>query len=139
MSAEKLAHFITCWIFYISLLCENSINKKNIYIYICLCIEPVWLTLSTEEGSTEYRCQFCPRSAGQRKLFFPCRCSRQGICSRKTGSAVSSRVSPLILYAQAEYDAYSRDSSRFPRRRPSIPSTPIGSVPRLSGHVFPVF
>ena len=35
-----------------------------------------------------------------------------------------------------ESGAYSRDSFRFPRRRPFIyiPTTAIGSVPRLSGH-----
>ena len=38
------------------------------------------------------------------------------VWSPTTGSAVSSRVSLLILYTQAESDAYSRDSSRFPRR-----------------------
>ena len=52
-----------------------------------------------------------------------------------TGSAVPSRVSPLILHTQAESGAYSRGSSRFPRWRPhNIPSTAIGSVPNLSGH-----
>ena len=33
------------------------------------------------------------------------------------GSAVPSRISLLILHTQAESGAYSRDSSRFPRRR----------------------
>ena len=39
MSAEKLAHFITDWIFDIS-LCENSINRctRYIYIYIYMCV-----------------------------------------------------------------------------------------------------
>ena len=45
--------------------------------------------------------------------------SRLRIWSREKGSAVPSRVSPLNLHTQAEeYGAYSRDSSRFPRRRP---------------------
>ena len=35
-----------------------------------------------------------------------------------TGSTVPSRVS-LLLHTQAEFDAYSRDSSRFPLRHPS--------------------
>ena len=40
------------------------------------------------------------------------------IWSREPGSAVvPSRVSLLILYTHAESGAYSRDSSRFPRRR----------------------
>ena len=44
---------------------------------------------------------------------------------------------PVHLHTQAEYGAYLRDSSRFPRRRPFIylkPSYAIGSVPSLSGH-----
>ena len=46
--------------------------------------------------------------------------SRMRIRSRETGSAVPSRVSLLIFHTQAESGAYSRDSSRFPRRRPFI-------------------
>ena len=41
------------------------------------------------------------------------------------------------LHTQAESDAYLRDPSRVPRRRPFIYSKPpyaIGSVPSLSGH-----
>ena len=38
--------------------------------------------------------------------------------SRETGPAVPSRVSLLFLHTQAESVTYSRDSSRFPRRRP---------------------
>ena len=44
---------------------------------------------------------------------------------------------PAHLHTQAEYDAYLRDSSRVPRRRPFIylkPPYAIGSVPSLSGH-----
>ena len=42
---------------------------------------------------------------------------------------------PAHLHTQAEYDAYLRDSSRVPRRRPFIkPLYAIGSVPSLSGH-----
>ena len=40
--------------------------------------------------------------------------------SRETGSAVPFRVGPLILYTRAEFGAYLRESSRFPRRRPFI-------------------
>ena len=50
----------------------------------------------------------------------PCPRSRLRIRSRETGSAVPSRVSLLILHTQAEYGAYSRDSSRLSRRRPFI-------------------
>ena len=44
---------------------------------------------------------------------------------------------PAHLHTQAESGAYLRDSSRVPRRRPSIyikPPYAIGSVPSLSGH-----
>ena len=44
----------------------------------------------------------------------------ENLVFRETGLAVPSRASLLILYSQAEYGAYSRDSSRFPRRRPFI-------------------
>ena len=63
----------------------------------------------------------------------------ENIWSCETSSVVPSRVSLLILHTQAEYSAHSRYSSRFPRRRPSRPSTAIihyrGSVPSLSGRV----
>ena len=70
---------------------------------------------------------------------FPCPRTCLRIWSRETGSAIPSRVSPLILHAQAESSiinhqssiinhqssiinhqsgVYSRDSSRLPRRRP---------------------
>ena len=79
--------------------------------------------------------QPCSWSAEPRKAgFFLCPRSRPRIWSRETGSAVPSRVSLLILHPQAESGAYSRDFSRFPRRRLHIPPTAIGSVPSLSGH-----
>ena len=69
-------------------------------------------------------------------FFFLCSRSRLIIWFRGTGSAVPSRVILLILHNQAESGAHSRDSSRFPPRRPhrSIPSTSIRSDPSLSGH-----
>ena len=68
------------------------------------------------------------------KNLFPFPRSRLRTRSRDTGSVIPSRVSPLILHTQAESGPYSRGSSRFPRRRPHIPSTASGSVPSLSGH-----
>ena len=42
---------------------------------------------------------------------------------------------PAHLHTQAESGAYSRDSSRVPRRRPFMkPPYATGSVPSLSGH-----
>ena len=64
-----------------------------------------------------YGCRSCSWSAEQgRNVFFLYPCSRLRIWSREKGSAVSSRVSLLILYIQAESGAYSLDSSCFPAR-----------------------
>ena len=57
--------------------------------------------------------------------------------SRDVGSAVLSRVSPLILHTRAESGAYVRDSappSHSPLRFPSDSSCAIGLVPSLSVH-----
>ena len=62
--------------------------------------------------------QSCSRSAEWGELIFPCPRSRLIIWSRETGSAVPSRASVFILHTKAESGAYSRDSSRFPRRHP---------------------
>ena len=51
---------------------------------------------------------------------FPCPRSPLRIWFREMGLVVPSRVSLLILNIQDESGAYSRDSSRFPRRRPFI-------------------
>ena len=90
-------------------------------------------TFGRECGSTGYGCQSWSWLAEQeQKCVFTCpRCSRLKIWSRETGSAVSFRVGPFILHTQAEFGAYSRDSSRFPRRRPSMLHRP---VPSLSGN-----
>ena len=45
-----------------------------------------------------------------------------------------SRASLLILHAQTESGAYSRNFSRFPPRHLHVPPTAIGSVPSLSGY-----
>ena len=50
----------------------------------------------------------------QGKWNLPCPRTRLRVWPRETGSAVLSRVSPLILHTQTESGAYSRDSSRFP-------------------------
>ena len=55
-------------------------------------------------------------AAEQEKRKIPYLRSRLGSWSRETGSAVPSRVILLILHIQTELGAYSRDSSRFPRR-----------------------
>ena len=65
-------------------------------------------------------------------MFFPCPRSRLRICSRETGSSVPSRVNPVILHTQAESGTYSRDSSRFPRRRPHIPTSGHSRIYRVT-------
>ena len=55
---------------------------------------------------------------------FRCPRSRLRIRSRETGSAVPSRVSPLILHAQAESGAYSRAPLFPPAFRHGVVSTP---------------
>ena len=54
---------------------------------------------------------------------FPCSRSRLKNWFRKTGLAVPSRVSLLILYTNAESGAYSRDSSQCPQWCPNIFTT----------------
>ena len=101
-------------------------------MYICMYVLPA---LSAEYGLTGCGCQSCLSSAEQRKRFLPCPRSRLKIWSRDLGSAVPSRVSPLILHTYyAELGVYSRGFCRFPPRRPHIPSNVFGSVPSLSGH-----
>ena len=70
-------------------------------------------------------------------MFFLCPVLRLKIWSHETYSAIPSRASPPIFQTLVESGAYSRvPSSCFPRRRPSISSTAIGSVPSLSCHAF---
>ena len=59
---------------------------------------------------------------------FPCPRSSLRIWSRETGSAVPSRVSPLILHAQAESGAYSR-APLFPPRFPPRCGIDTGKAP----------
>ena len=54
---------------------------------------------------------------------FSCPRSRLKNWFRETGLAAPSRVSLLILYTNAEYGAYSRDSSQCPQRCPYIFTT----------------
>ena len=59
------------------------------------------------------------------KIIFPCSRLHLRVRSRETRSAVPSRVSLRILHTHAESGAYSRDSSRFPRRRRPLIHTAI--------------
>ena len=101
-------------------------------MYVCMYVLPA---LSAEYGLTGYGCQSCSSSTEQRKRVLPCCRMRLRIWSPDLGSAVPSRVSPLILHTYyAEPGDYSRDFCRFPPRCPHIPSNAFGSVPRVSGH-----
>ena len=71
----------------------------------------VWSSLSADWASNWYGWQSCLWSAGQGKRNFPCPRSRLRVWSRELGSAVPSRVSPLVLHTQAESGAYTRDST----------------------------
>ena len=112
-----------------------AIYDEHIYIYIII---HSWSALSEEFGSTGIIIVDNPARGQLNKenVFFPCPRSFLRIYSSEIGSAVPSRVSPLVLHTLAESGAYSRDSSRFPRGCPFIPSTAaIGSAPPcLSGH-----
>ena len=101
-------------------------------VYMC-----VWTSLSADWASTGYGYQSRLWSAEQGKRNFPCPRSRLRVWSRELGSAVPSRVSPLVLHTQAESGAYLRDytsPSRFPLLFPLEPPCAIGLVPSLSGH-----
>ena len=73
-------------------------------------------------------------------MYLTCPRSRQGFWSRETGSAVSSRASMLlILHTPAEYCAYSRDSSHFPRRRPCVYTAEPGRNPVSKHEIQPEY
>ena len=72
-------------------------------------------------------------SAEQGKYVFPVPFAPENLVSRdRFGRPVPRQPA----HYPHESDVYSRDSSRFARRRPHIPPTAIGSVPSLSGHAF---
>ena len=63
----------------------------------CACLHGP--SLPAEYGSTGYGCRSCSWSAEQGKIFCsPCPRSHQIIWSREAGSAVPSRVSPLLFH-----------------------------------------
>ena len=105
-------------------------------------------TVVAECASIGYGCQSCSWSAEQDKCIFPYPRYRLRIRSRKTGSAVPSRVSSLILHTQTESVTVTllllvivltlahrilpafRNAVHLFRQAPSS----IGSVPSSSGH-----
>ena len=94
---------------------REMIDVSEVQIIVLLVLvslnEYVW---SSQPG------KFANPARGQlnrEKFIFPRPHTRLRIWSRETGSAFPSRVSLFILHTRAEFGAYSRDSSRFPRRR----------------------
>ena len=85
---------------YMNTYTHTYIHNSYIHTYI----QYVRSASSEEHGSTGHGCQCFPWSAEQEKLYFSCPHSRLGIWPRETGSTVPSRVSPPILYTQAESD-----------------------------------
>ena len=68
-------------------------------------------------------------------IFFPCLRSCLKLSSRETGSAIPSRLARWFSTIRLNLVLiHGIIPALFPRRRPSIPSTAIGSVPSLSGH-----
>ena len=98
---------------------RTTTSSQHIYLCKCFVCMYVWSELPTEYESTCHGCQSCSWSAEQENYFFPYPSTHLIIRSRETGSAVPSCVSPFVLHTQAESGAYSRESSRFPRRRTS--------------------
>ena len=72
-----------------------------------------------------------PRSAEQETCFLPSPSSRLKVWHCETDSAISSRVSLLIIHSRALYGTFSRDSSRFLQRRPQIYCQPQSGQPRV--------
>ena len=82
----------------------------------------------------------CSWSGDQGKCIFPCPRSRRIIWCRGTGSAVPSRVSPLILHTQRLMvltDDGIPHAFRGGVHLLFIPPTAFGSVLSLSGHAIP--
>ena len=107
---------------------QSLLVIHNILSMVCTVITKV------KYGSTGDGCQSCcfvVSYLNRGFFFFPCTRSRLRFWPRETGSAVPSRISPLILHTWAGSGAYSRDSSRFLRRRPFILRAAIGSDPSL--------
>ena len=83
---------------------------RNICINVCNNVYMV-ITFSRQGINGVNGCQSCSWTAEQGKLTFVCSCSRLRIWSRKTGSAVPSRVNPLIFHTQAESSIINHQSS----------------------------
>ena len=103
--------------------CGRETKLENIGLIkspglLCVCMGSIFSRVWY--GSTGYGCQSCPWSAEQGKCFFSCLpvrayClldrEREKLWSCETGSAVPSRVSPLILHTQAESSIINHQSS----------------------------
>ena len=97
------------WSSLLELTGDNDIATSTVAVIRMYFKEYAWY------GSTAGEVASTTRGQLNRKLkyFTVCPRSRLRVLSRETRSAVRSRVSLLILQTQAEYDAYSRNSSWF--------------------------
>ena len=97
-------------------------NRRELRVDPTVCMYAC--VVSTLKQSTNQPGEFANPVHGQlNKEKFPWPRLRLRIWFRETDLAVPSRVSLLILHTQAESGAYSRNSSRCPRRRPYIFTT----------------
>ena len=108
----------------------HSSIKYSEYFFIVFVIDPN----SADWASTGYGYQSCVWSAGQGSLILAppenFALAKQVNCPSRPASAHSSST-PRINHQSG---AYSRDSSRFSRRCPYLPSTAIRGFPPLGGY-----
>ena len=92
-------------------LSVKSVPGIYVCMYVCMCSHRI--TQSQDRSG-----KVANPAGGQlnRENCLPVSRSRLSIWFRETDSAVPSRVSLLVLRSEADDCAYSRDSSRFPRR-----------------------
>ena len=121
---ESTSHVLSFWMVFFYLVTTDRIFGISLFVCMATHIARVWinrvrlpiLLVVSRKGKINISLSaFAPENLVSRDGF---------------GSPVSRQ--PAHLHTQAKYGAYLRDSSRVPRRRPSIylkPPYAIGSVP----------
>ena len=99
---------------------SNRIRNVTLHGTICMYVSMVSIFSGVRMNQPGMAADPACGQLNRKNEYFSCPRSRLKIWSRETGSAVPSRASLPIPHTQAECGAYSRDSSRFPRRRPFI-------------------
>ena len=138
MSAEKLAHFITDWIFDIS-LCENSINRctRYIYIYVYMCVCRYGQHFQQSKDQLDLVANSAHGQLDKENCFFPVPVRARNLLPWDgLGRSVP---------RQPAHSLYSGWIWRLLMRFLPLSATPFidtanryGSVPNLSGHACPV-